>query len=217
MSNPIKIILADDHAIFRAGVKALLQMEDDFIVIAEAEDGQKAYNIALNTQPCLILMDLSMPHMNGTEVISKIKQRRPDICILALTVHKEEEYVRATLSAGADGYILKDDTHEELIFAIRSVINGTMYISPSVSCQLAAGYLPNEKRLTDVPSWELLTQREREVMVLIVEGLKNREIAEQMSLSIKTIEKHRSNLLRKLNLKNTPALISYAIENNLTT
>lgn len=216
MSDCIQIILADDHAIFRAGVKALLQMEDDLCVIDEVRDGREAYSVIVKIKPDLVLMDLSMPHANGTEVIAKIKKRCPEIRILALTVHKEEEYVRATLAAGANGYILKDDSHEELIFAIRTVESGRMYISPSVSGQLVAGYLYKEKKLPESPSWDLLSQREREVLTFIVEGLKNREIATLLSLSIKTIEKHRSSLMRKLNLKNTPALIAYAIENKLT-
>lgn len=215
MSNQIKIIIVDDHAIFRAGVKALLQLEKDFTVIGEVDDGIKAYNFIVNSQPDLVLMDLSLPHANGTEVIAKVKQRCPEIYILALTVHKEEEYVRASLVGGADGYILKDDTYEELVFAIRTVSNGRTYISPSVSSHLVAGFVHNERNPAQEPSWDFLTCREREVMRLVVEGSKNREIAESLSLSIKTIEKHRSNLMRKLNLKNSSALISYAIENNL--
>ena len=215
MSNKTKIIIVDDHAIFRTGVKALLQLENNFTVIGEVDDGIKAYNFIVNSQADLVLMDLSMPHANGTEVIAKVKQRCPEIYILALTVHKEEEYVRAALAGGADGYILKDDTYEELVYAIRAVSSGRIYISPSVSGHLVAGYVNNRRSLTQEPSWDILTCREREVMRLVVEGLKNREIAERLSLNIKTIEKHRSNLMRKLKLKNTPALITYAFENSL--
>ena len=214
-SNKIKIIIVDDHPIFRAGVKALLQIENDFTVIGEVEDGLNAYNFIVNARPDLVLMDLSMPHVNGTDVIARVKQSLPDIYILALTVHKEEEYVRASFVGGADGYILKDDTYEELVLAIRSVSKGMTYISPSVSGHLVAKYIHSGRRTAVEPSWDFLTSREREVMRLVVNGLKNREIAESLSLSIKTIEKHRSNLMRKLNLKNTPALIAYAIENGL--
>jgi DNA-binding NarL/FixJ family response regulator len=209
------ILLADDHAIFRAGLKVLLELEHDFEVISEVEDGHKAFSAATELQPDLIIMDLSMPNTNGTEAIAKIKKRNPCIKILALTVHKEEEYVRATLKAGANGYTLKDDSHDELIVAIRTTLKGKTYISPTVSNQVINGYLNGTSQLQSKPSWDLLTQREREVMKLIVEGKKNKEIAEYLFLSTKTVEKHRSNLMRKLNMKSAHSLVAYAFENGL--
>jgi len=217
LSNSGKIIIVDDHAIFRAGLKALLEMEGEFDVVANVSDGHQAVSLAAKHNPDLVIVDLSMPKCNGTEAISRIKQRCPDTKVLVLTVHKEEEYVRASLQSGADSYTLKDDTHEELLVAIRSTLSGKTFVSSAISKQLVTSYLDYTNGGGSKPksSWELLTRREREVMKLVVEGMKNREIADYLSLSTKTIEKHRANVMHKLNLGNVPALISYAIEHGI--
>lgn len=215
MSNPGKIIIVDDHGIFRAGLKALLEMEDDFDVIADVSDGHQAVTLAARLKPDLVIVDLSMPKCNGTEAISGIKQRCPDTKVLVLTVHKEEEYVRASLQSGADSYTLKDDTHQELLVAVRTTLAGKTFVSSAISKQIVTGYLDYSGTSKPKSSWELLTRREREVLKLVVEGMKNREIATYLSLSTKTIEKHRANVMHKLNLGNMPALISYAIEHGI--
>lgn len=212
-----KIVIADDHGIFRAGLKALLELESDLEVVDAVDDGRRALSAVMTHQPDLVTVDLSMPNCNGTEAISNIRQRCPQVKILALTVHKEEEYVRATLQAGAHGYTLKDDSHEDLLNAVYTVLRGKTYISPSVSRQIVSGYLNPAVQDTSRTSWECLTRREREVMKLVAEGKKNREIADFLSLSPKTIEKHRANLMQKLKFKNTPAMISYAVMNGLVT
>jgi len=213
--NSIRLFIAEDHAMLREGLRALLVSSLDIEIVGEAENGQEAVQKICKIKPQLVLMDLSMPHINGTEAISLIKQREPNIKIIALTVHKSHEYVRATLDAHADGYVLKDDTHQELLTAIKSVIKGNIYLSPGITHNVISGFLNKD---TDSPrshSWDKLTERERQVIKLIAEGSKNKEIASYLSISVKTIEKHRSNLMKKLDLHNASALTTYAIENNL--
>ncbi len=210
-----RILIAEDHGILREGLRVLLSSEPDLEVVGEATDGQNAIRLAAQLQPHLVLMDLSMPLTNGTEAIPAIKRRLPETKIIALTVHKTEEYVRATLDAGADGYVLKDDTHHELITAIRSVLNGKTYLSPGITEKIVSGYLDRSATTSSSTSWDTLTPRERETMKLIAEGYKNKEIAEYLSVSLKTVEKHRSNLMRKLDLHSASALTAYAIEKGL--
>jgi len=216
LNNSGKILIVDDHGIFRAGLKALLEMDGEFVVVADVNDGYQAVVLAAKYKPDLVIVDLSMPKCNGTEAIARIKQRCPDTKVLVLTVHKEEEYVRASLQSGADSYTLKDDTHEELFVAIRTTLSGKTYVSSAISKQIVSGYLDYSSGASKPKSsWELLTRREREVLKLVVEGMKNREIAVYLSLSTKTIEKHRANVMHKLKLGNMPALISYAIEHGI--
>jgi DNA-binding NarL/FixJ family response regulator len=153
--------------------------------------------------------------MNGMEAIREIKKQSPKTKILVLTVHKTEEYILATLKAGADGYLLKDSTHTELMMAIKNVISGKHYISPGISEKVIEGYVEGKKTLKPRTSWETLTQREREILKLIAEGYRNKEIADDLCISVKTVEKHRANLMEKLNLHNVQALTAYAIEKGL--
>lgn len=214
-SSKKRILIAEDHALLREGLKALLAMDDQLEVVAEATDGREAVRIANEERPDLVLMDLSMPNTNGTEAIRAIKRRNPETKIIVLTVHKSEEYVRTALQAGANGYALKDDTHQELISAIRRVLRGDTYLSPGISGNIITSYLDHPGQDGATASWDALTSREREILKLIAEGYKNKEIAEYLSLSLKTIEKHRSNLMKKLDLHSASALTAYAIENDL--
>lgn len=212
-----KVLIAEDHAILREGLRALLSSSSELEIIGEASDGLECINLARKLQPHLILMDLTMPNMNGTEAIRQIKRNSPHISIIALTVHKSEEYVRATLDAGANGYVLKDDTHSDLLNAIVNVQKGNTYLSPGICDKVINGYLDNPSAAStpSTASWDQLTVREREVTKLIAEGKKSREVAEYLSLSLKTVEKHRTNLMRKLDLHNASAITKYAIENKL--
>ncbi len=214
-SSKKRILIAEDHALLREGLKALLAMDEQLEVVAEATDGREAVRLASEAQPDLILMDLSMPNTNGTEAIRAIKRRNPETKIIVLTVHKTEEYVRTALQAGANGYALKDDTHQELISAIRRVLRGDTYLSPGISGKIITSYLDRPGQDGAAATWDALTSREREILKLIAEGYKNKEIAEYLSLSLKTIEKHRSNLMKKLDLHSASALTAYAIENGL--
>ena len=209
------ILVADDHAILREGLCALLSNTPDLEVIGEAEDGQDAIEKVRQLQPQLVVLDLSMPIINGTEAIRAIKRRNPEIKIIALTVHKSEEYVRATLDAGADGYVLKDDTSSDLLTSIRNVQKGRVHLSSGICGKVINGYLDRPARGPSMPSWDQLTVREREVLKLIAEGNKNRGIAERLSVSVKTVEKHRANLMKKLDLHGVSALTIYAIDNGL--
>jgi DNA-binding NarL/FixJ family response regulator len=209
------VLIVEDHTLLREGLRSLLSSDQDLEVIGEAGDGREAVQQCQKLSPALILMDLSMPRMGGVEAIREIKKDRPATKILALTVNDSEEYVLAALKAGADGYILKDSTRAELIQAIRSVLAGKRVLSPSVSEKVIEGYLAGKKSESLQTPWDSLTQREREVLKLIGEGNKSKEIAEYLCISLHTVEKHRSNLMEKLNIHSVAALTAYAIEKGL--
>ena len=217
MKTPFRILLADDHTILRAGIRALLDMEPTFQVVGEVDNGKDAVYYAGQLKPDLIIIDLSMPKTNGTEAIQRIKSRYPETKILVLTVHKTEEYIHAALKAGASGYILKDDTSSELINAINNILQGKTHLSSSICGNVVLGYLaqPNTEKISS--STDLLTMREREVMKLIAEGQRNKDVAEYLSISLKTVEKHRSNMMKKLDLHSTSNITSFAIKNGLVT
>ncbi len=217
MGEKRRIVIAEDHTILREGLRALISSNPDFEVVGEAEDGREAIRCVQNLRPDLILIDLSMPRMNGMDAIKEIKKGCPETKILVLTVHKTEEYILATLRAGADGYVLKDATHAELLMAIESVLKGKPYLSPGVSERVIEGYLEGRKTLRSESPWDTLTQREREVLKLIAEGYKNREIADYLYISVKTVEKHRANIMKKLDLHSISALTAYAMEKGLVT
>ena len=215
MENKISIVLADDHTILREGLRALLIADSNFEVVGEARDGREAVRCVERLGPDLLLMDLSMPRMSGMDAIREIKKRYPDTKIIALTVHKTEEYLLTTLQAGADGFVLKDATHDELIMAIKNVMGGKSYLSPGVSEKIIEGYLKGKKSTQSLSSWGSLSQREREVLKLIAEGYKNKEVAGDLCISLKTVEKHRANLMKKLDLHNAAALTVYAVDKGL--
>jgi DNA-binding NarL/FixJ family response regulator len=217
MEKKSRIVIAEDYTILREGLKSLLSSSATFEIIGEAEDGREAIRCVEQLKPDLILMDLSMPRMNGLEAIREIKRRFSKTAILVLTVHKTEEYILATLKAGADGYVLKDATQAELMMAVKNVLSGKHYISPGISEKVIEGYLDGRKTLKTRTSWETLTQREREILKLIAEGYKNKEIADFLCISPKTVEKHRANLMEKLSLHNVQALTSFAIDKGLVT
>ncbi|PKN69478.1 MAG: DNA-binding response regulator [Deltaproteobacteria bacterium HGW-Deltaproteobacteria-12] len=212
-----RIVIADDHTILREGLKALLYLSTELQVVGEAEDGREAVRIALELKPDLLLMDLSMPRMNGIEAIKEIKKQHPEIKIIVLTVYKTEEYVLASLQAGADGYILKEADHAEFLLAIKNVLMGKHYLSPEISGKVIDGYLKGQQDHSPLTVWDTLTSREREILKLVGEGYKNREIADDLCISLKTVGKHRENLMKKLDLHTASALTSYAIEKGLVT
>lgn len=210
-----RILIADDHTLFRAGLRALFTAQPDMEVIGEVGNGSDTIRSARELMPDLIVSDISMPKCNGTEAVRDIKRRHPEIKILVLTVHKAEEHVHAALDAGADGYVLKDDSQEVLMDAIRSISADKAYLSPGVCGGVVRGYLGNPGKINLTPSWDMLTHRERQVIKLIAEGYRNKDIAEHLSISIKTVEKHRSNLMKKLDLHRTSSLTAYAIKHGL--
>jgi DNA-binding NarL/FixJ family response regulator len=212
-----RIVIAEDHTILREGLRALLSSQENLEVVGEAEDGREAIRQVEKLTPDLILMDLSMPKMNGIEAIREIRRRVPETRILALTVHKAEEFILEVLQSGADGYIPKDASSSELMMAIKSILMGKRYLSPSVSNVVIEGYLESRRTSEFITPWGKLTKREREILKLIAEGYKNKDIADYLCISVKTVEKHRSNLMKKLDLHSAAALTAYAMERGLVT
>lgn len=217
MKKSTKIVIAEDHTILREGLRALLSSQPGFEIIGEAENGRDAVRCVGEKNPDLILIDLSMPKMNGLEAIKEIKKQNAETKVIVLTVHKTEEYILAALQAGADGYVLKDATHAELEMAIGNVLEGKRFLSPGISEKVIGGYLEGKMTVSPKSTWDTLTQREREILKLIAEGNKNKEIANYLCISLKTVEKHRTNLMKKLDLHNVASLTTFAMEKGLIT
>ena len=215
MSHERTIVIAEDHTLLREGLISMLGERNDLKVVAEAADGRDAVRCVEKHQPDLILLDLAMPKMNGISAIKDISSRFPDTRILAVTIQTDDEYILAAFESGAHGYCLKQASRDEFLNAIDKVLSGNRYISPEISEQVLEGYLAGKKRLKKDTRWESLTQREKEVLKLIGEGYKNAEIADFLFISPKTVDKHRSNIMKKLDLHNAAALTAYAIEKGL--
>lgn len=215
MNDRHRIVIAEDHTIVREGLRALLSSNPAFEIIGEAEDGLEAVRCVEKLLPDLLILDLTMPKMNGMEVIKELTKRFPATKILVLTVHRSEEYVFAALQAGAKGYVLKDASHVELLMAIENILHGKSYLSPGVSKGVIEGYVEGKKNLECKSTFDMLTQREKEILKLIAEGYKNKEIADCLCISIKTVDKHRTNLMKKLDLHNVSALTAFAIDKGL--
>ena len=215
MPKNYRLVIAEDHTILREGLRALLAQESNFEVVAEVDNGRDAVRAVGALKPDLALVDLSMPGIDGLTAIREIKRRYPEIRLLVLTVHKTEEYIRAALEAGSSGYVLKDATRQELLIAIQTVLDGKTYISPAISERIISGFLDGGKAPNVHTACDALTGRERQIMKLVAEGRRNKEIAEYLNISVKTVEKHRANLMSKLNLHTASALTAFAIENGI--
>ena len=216
MNQKYRIVLVEDHAIIREGLHSLFSAERDFEVVAEAEEGRSALRLVENLRPDLVVTDLSMPQMDGIDMIASLKKQNPKIRVIALTVHRNDEYVLAALKAGADGYILKEANYSELITAARTVLKGKHYLSPEISGNLIQGYLEGKGQPRRGKSpWEMLSRREREIVALIAEGQTNKQIADRLCISVKTVETHRYKIMSKLNVHNAAALIAVAMERGL--
>ncbi len=214
--TPITILLVDDHAVVRAGLRMLLAADPDLQIVGEAENGVEGVRLALELTPDVVLMDISMPDMNGIEATRKIKVGAPGVAVLALTMHEDDQYFFEMLGAGASGYIPKRAAPNDLVAAIRAVRGGGVYLFPSVARALVNDYLDRPER-PEGPgrAFDVLTDREREVLTLIAQGLSNPEIAEQLVISPKTVNRHRENIMTKLDLHNRVELVRYAIEKGL--
>jgi len=212
--DKIRVLIADDHSILREGIRSLLENESDMEVVGEAEDGHMAVSMACELEPDVILMDIVMPRLNGIEATRQIRKKLPNTQILVLSMHDNEEYIRQVLANGAMGYILKDAAYNELLSAIRSVYRGEAVLSPAITRLVIEDYLRwGDLRPRNVDNG--LSHREREVLQLIAEGYTNKEIADILCISIKTVQAHRSNLMSKLDLHDKSELIKYAIRKKI--
>jgi two-component system response regulator NreC len=210
----IRVLLADDHTILRDGIRALLEDQADIEVVGEAEDGQSTVRMAVQLKPDVVVMDIAMPLLNGLEATRQIQRDIPQVKVLILTMHENEEYIRQVLAAGALGYVLKDAAARDLIGAIRAVNQGEAVLSPAITRLVIEDYLRwGDIRPQDTSNG--LTSREREVLQLIAEGYTNKEIAEILCISVKTVQSHRTNLMAKLDLHDRGELIKYAIQKKI--
>ena len=207
----IRVLLADDHALFREGVRALLAATSDIEVVGEVEEGRAAVQRALALRPDMVLMDITMPGLDGIEATRLIHQRDPQLRVLILTMHDNEDVFLRSLSAGAAGYVLKRSGGHELISAIRSTHEGNTYLSPYLARALMSDYLQRVERTEDQPQPRRLSAREQEILKLIAEGHSSREIAEMLDLSVKTVHNHRTRLMTKLDIHRNADLVRYAI------
>lgn len=210
----IRLLIADDHTLIRSGIARLLQSYTDLVVVGEAEDGIEAVDLVKKHQPDVVVIDLSMPRMNGIEATKVIRERFPQTKVLVLTMHESDEYIFQILQSGAGGYILKNSGKEELAAAIHAVARGEKFFSPRVSEIMVESYLNKEagrhrqSGSDDVP----LTKREKEILTLVARGFTNQEIADRLFISPRTVDTHRTNMMQKLNIHDVATLVRFAVE-----
>ena len=215
-ASTIRILLADDHGIVRQGLRAVLARDSSLEVIGESGDGREAVRLAEALEPNIVIMDIGMPHLNGIDATTQIvRNSPPSTGVIILSMHSDEAYLLRALNAGAKGYLLKDSAEVDLIRAVHAVAGGMPFFSPAITGTLLEDYLRNmqQRNLTD--SWDLLTDREKEILQLIAEGRSNKEVASALSLSPYTVEPHRGNLMQKLNLHNTAEIVLYAVRKKI--
>jgi len=216
MMSRIRILIVDDHAVVRAGLRMLLSADPELDIVGEAGDGAEALRMARELAPDVALMDISMPDMNGIEATRRIKGLCPDVTVLALTMHEDDQYFFEMLAAGASGYVPKRAAPDDLISAIRAVKGGGVFLFPSLARLLVSDYLQRvEQEGTSGRAFDALTDREREVLIRIAQGLSNQQIADELVISVKTVNRHRENIMAKLNLHSRVELVHYAIEKGL--
>jgi len=215
MIKKIRLLLVDDHVVVRSGLRMLLQAQPDMEIVGEADTGVTAVTKARECQPDVVLMDITMPDMSGIEATRHIKRACPNTAVLALTMHEDDAYFFQMLHAGASGYVPKRAAPDDLVSAIRTVHRGDVFLYPSLAKRLVQDYLRKARAAGQPALAEQLTPREQQVLTLIAEGLQNREIAEALCISVKTVSRHRENIMRKLNLHDRVELVKYAIEKGL--
>lgn len=213
----ITVILVDDHPIFRDGIKSMFENSEEVAIVDEASNGIEAIDKAFSLKPDVLIVDLSMPGITGIELIERIREFNKETAIIVLSMHSKEDYIFKAIRAGANGYLPKEETtKEELLKAIHEVRKGNEYFSHSVSQTMQKHFLNEAKNnQTDLPDYESLSKREKEVLKLVIEGLSNTEVAAKLFVSLRTVETHKSNILQKLQLKNTVELVKFALKHNL--
>jgi two-component system, NarL family, response regulator NreC len=215
LPSPIKLLLVDDHVVIRSGLRMLLEAQKDLLIVGEAETGREALDQVRSLRPHVALMDVKMPDMNGIEATRLIRANYPETAVLALTMYEDDQYFFEMLRAGASGYVPKRAAPDELLTAIRTVSRGEVFLYPSLATRLVQNYLGEMAAGTQPEISNTLTAREQEVLVLIAEGLSNTEIAEKLVISAKTVDRHRENIMGKLNLHSRVDLVKYALRNGL--
>ena len=210
---PVRVLLADDHALVRAGIRALLQGLEGVTVVAETGNGAEVLELARTHRPDVVLLDISMPGLSGLDVSAQLERELPEVRVVVLSMHANEEYVLQALRAGAVGYMLKDSATAELELALKAVMQGETYLSPPISKQVVEGYV--QRVGAEQPASEKLTPRQREVLRLIAEGHSTKEIAYRLELSVKTVETHRAQLMERLQIRDIAGLVKYAIRSGL--
>jgi DNA-binding NarL/FixJ family response regulator len=211
-----KIFIVEDHQLFREGLKAMLAGNQALEVAGESADGLEALRQIRKIQPDLVLLDLTMPIINGYSVLQEIRRSfGSKVKVLVLSIHNSDQYVLQAFEQGADGYCVKDSSFEEFRLAVQAVLDGKRYISPGIADQVLEGYVQHRRRLKPKSTWDSITAREKEVLKLIGEGFSNKQIAQVLSISTKTVEKHRSSLMTKLDMHNAAALAAYAVQKGL--
>lgn len=214
-TGKIRVLLADDHTILRAGLRMMLNAQPDIEVIGEASDGRAAIAATVQYLPDVVIMDISMPELNGIEATRHIKKQCPNVRVLILTMHENEGYLFQSLRAGASGYMMKEAADTELIQAIRTVQAGRVYLSPVAQSMMVGDYLQRVHAGEEKDSYNDLTEREREILILVAEGLTNNQIAEKLVISPKTVDTHRTHVMDKLNLHSRAELVKYAMRRGL--
>ncbi|MBA2284033.1 MAG: response regulator transcription factor [Ktedonobacteraceae bacterium] len=211
----IRILLADDHTILRAGLKMMLNAQPDMEVVGEAHDGRQAIHEAQRLQPDIVLMDITMPDINGIEATRQLKKLLPEARVLILTMHENDEYIFQALRAGASGYLLKEAADTDLIYALHIIQSGQFYLSPIAQSVMVGDYLQRVRAGEEKDSYSSLTEREREILKLVAEGFTNNKIAERLIISPKTVDTHRTHIMDKLNLHSRAELVKYAMRRGL--
>ena len=213
--NPVRIVLADDHTVMRNGLRLLLERQPNLKVVGEAADGRQAVALSESANPDVVIMDIGMPNLNGIEAARQIVTHNPRTAIAILSMHSDESYVIRALKAGARAYLLKDSAEADLLAAVRALSEGKSFFSPAISRILVEDYMRQLERQGAEDTYELLTNREREILQLLAEGRTNKEVAAMLNLSLYTVETHRTHILQKLNLHNVPELILYAVRKGI--
>jgi two-component system, NarL family, response regulator NreC len=211
----IRILIADDHDIVRAGIKSLLERHEDIEIVGEAGDGRQAVRLAAEVSPSIIVMDIAMPQLNGIDAAGQILRQDPEVKIIILSMYADEEFLVRALTAGVKGYLLKDAVEADLLRAVRAVATGRSFFSPVIAQTLAEDYVRQLQNRGLEDTYELLTEREREVLQLLAEGKSNKEVAAVLNVSPYTVETHRTHLMQKLNLHNTAEIVLYAVRKKI--